>query len=42
MVDEYEVLKAIDDAIAILRQTHASEDIITGLEIAKRIVERAT
>ena len=41
MIDEYEVLKAIDDAILLLQKCHASEDIITGLEIAKRIVEHA-
>lgn len=40
MIDEYEALKAIDDAIALLIQCNANEDIITGLKIARRIVEK--
>lgn len=40
MIDEYEALKAIDDAIRLLIQCNASEDIITGLKIARRIVEK--
>ena len=40
MIDEYEALNAIDDAIALLIQCNANEDIITGLKIARRIVEK--
>ena len=40
MIDEYEALKCIEDAIALLKECNASPDIISGLEIAKRIIER--
>lgn len=40
MIDENEVLRCIADAIALLKECNAGEDIITGLEIAKKIVER--
>lgn len=40
MIDEFEALKAIDDAIKILQECNASKDLIDGLIIAKRIIER--
>lgn len=40
MIDEYEVLKAIDDAIKLLTDCNADENIVTGLKIARRIVEK--
>ena len=42
MIDEYEILKAIDDAIQLLKDCNASKETIDGLEIARRIIERMT